>query len=219
LGLTAPHATVVCDATTATWPCRGASLVARAPIPCVLPSFVISPPGAWLGRSAHPTPGLLGTRSPLPGLSPGARWLSHVPAFPLDRQAPLSDPGVVSWALAMTRPRLRPARAWNPSAATHVPLFGAPYRGLPARYPRLRPAPCGEARGCAPDRLARTLVRWDVSLTDSHPLGSDNPFPGFSPHPKVAGLPWRDQALVRRGNGQGVRLPCLPDGTGVPTTI
>jgi hypothetical protein len=37
LGLTSPRSTVVCDATTATCPSRVASLVARFPIPCVLP--------------------------------------------------------------------------------------------------------------------------------------------------------------------------------------
>src|SRR4029453_7297592 len=95
LGLTSPRSTVVCDATTATWPSRGSSLVARSPIPGVLPSFVVSPQGSWPGRSAQPTPGLLVTRSPMPGLSQGARWLSHVPEFPLCRHAPLSDPGGV----------------------------------------------------------------------------------------------------------------------------
>jgi hypothetical protein len=33
--------------------------------------------------------------------------------------------------------------------------FGAQSRGLPPRYTRLRTAPCGEARGFAPDRLAK----------------------------------------------------------------
>jgi hypothetical protein len=37
LGLTSPRSTVLCDATTATCPSRVASLVARFPIPCVLP--------------------------------------------------------------------------------------------------------------------------------------------------------------------------------------
>jgi hypothetical protein len=31
----------------------------------------------------------------------------------------------------------------------------APSRGLSPRYPRLRTAPCGEARGFAPDLLAK----------------------------------------------------------------
>ena len=95
LGLTSPRSAVVCDATTATRPSRGSSLVTRSPIPCVLLLFVVSPQGSWLGRSAQPTPGLLVTRSPIPGLSQGARWLSQVPEFPLYRHAPLSDPGGV----------------------------------------------------------------------------------------------------------------------------
>src|SRR5262249_23184895 len=95
LGLTSPPSTVLYDATTATCPARGSSLVARSPIPGVLPSFVVSPPGSWPGRSAQPTPGLRVARSPIPGLSPGPRWLSQLPQFPLCRHAPLSDPGGV----------------------------------------------------------------------------------------------------------------------------
>src|SRR5262249_29845042 len=32
----------------------------------------------------------------------------------------------------------------------------------------------------------------------SHPLGNNNPFHGVISNPKVSGLPWREQALVRR---------------------
>src|SRR6266852_3079821 len=57
-GITAsPPVTVLCNATTATWPSRGPSLVARSPIPCVLLSFVVSPQGSGAGRSAQPPPG------------------------------------------------------------------------------------------------------------------------------------------------------------------
>src|SRR5712691_8812088 len=31
----------------------------------------------------------------------------------------------------------------------------------------------------------------------AHPLGNINQFHGFSPTPKVSGLPWREQAVVR----------------------
>ncbi len=36
----------------------------------------------------------------------------------------------------------------------------------------------------------------------SHPLGNNNQFHGISPIPKVSGLPWREQALVRQGFGR-----------------
>src|SRR4029450_1831834 len=79
------------------------------------------------------------------------------PKFPSSpcTDMPRSKTPVVSCALAKTRPGLLPSSAWKPSASHNVTSFGAPYRGLPARYTRLRTAPCGEARGFATDRLAR----------------------------------------------------------------
>ena len=32
----------------------------------------------------------------------------------------------------------------------------------------------------------------------AHPLGNNNPFHGVAPNPKVSGLPWRDQWLIRQ---------------------
>ena len=55
----------------------------------------------------------------------------------------------------VTRPGLLPSSACKPSAYHDYTHFGAPSRGLPSRYPRLRTAPYGEARGFAPDLLAR----------------------------------------------------------------
>ena len=69
LGLTSPPSTVLCDATTATCPSRGPSLVARSPIPCVLPRSWCPRRARVSGRSAQTTPGLLVTRSPSPGMS------------------------------------------------------------------------------------------------------------------------------------------------------
>src|SRR5215467_12942774 len=45
----------------------------------------------------------------------------------------------------------------------------------------------------------------------SHPLGNSNLFHGVISNPKVSGLPWREQALVRR------RIPRHPPklGTGI----
>ena len=95
LGLTSPPATVLCNATTASWPFRGPSLVARSPIPCVLLSFVVSPQGSWAGRSAQPAPGPLVTRSPSPGCSSRSQRALPSSRFPLWTHAPLSDPGGV----------------------------------------------------------------------------------------------------------------------------
>jgi len=51
-------------------PSRVASLVARFPIPCVLPWFVVSLPGSGpRGKAPRIPPGLLVTRSPIPGMS------------------------------------------------------------------------------------------------------------------------------------------------------
>src|SRR5262245_55280318 len=62
--------------------------------------------------SGQPTPGLVVTRSPIPGLSQGARWLSQVPEFPLGRHAPLSDrDGVLGTRLCRTPDSWLPAHA------------------------------------------------------------------------------------------------------------
>src|SRR5262249_32494078 len=87
---------VLCAATTATSPSRGASLVAR--LPDTLPASVRwwSPLRARvLVEAPRITPGPLVTRSPTPGMQQGDRWLSQVPELPLWVHAPLSDPGGV----------------------------------------------------------------------------------------------------------------------------
>ena len=95
LGLTSPRSLVLYDATTATWPSRGPSLVARSPIPCVLPSFVVSLSGSWPSGSSRSRQGLWSPGPPLRAYDQGDRWLSQVPEFPLCRHAPLLDPGGV----------------------------------------------------------------------------------------------------------------------------
>ena len=79
------------------------------------------------------------------------------PKFPSSpcEDMPRSQTPVVSCSLALTRAGLRPSRACKPSAHHDYTHFGAPSRGLPSRYTRLRTAPYGEARGFAPDLLAR----------------------------------------------------------------
>jgi hypothetical protein len=79
------------------------------------------------------------------------------PKFPSSpcEDMPRSQTPVVSCALAIAHPGLLPSSACKPSASHDYTHFGAPSRGLPSRYTRLRTAPCGEARGFATDLLAR----------------------------------------------------------------
>jgi hypothetical protein len=76
-------------------PSRGPSRVARSPIPCLLPSFVVSLTGSWPGGSSRSRQGLWSPGPPLRACGQGDRGLSHVPECPLWRHAPLSDPGGV----------------------------------------------------------------------------------------------------------------------------
>jgi hypothetical protein len=69
VGLGSPPASVLCSAKTATVPLSGR--FARRSLPDTLPAamvFVVSLPGSWSGRSPQTMPGLLGTRSPTPGV-------------------------------------------------------------------------------------------------------------------------------------------------------
>ena len=155
MGLGSPPSTVLCDATTATCPSRGPSLVARSPIPCVLLSVCGLPEGlmAWSKRPDHAR--AFGHPVPHSGLyvkEPGGS-----PKFPSSpcEDMPRSQTPVVSCALAIAHPGLRPSSACKPSASHNSTHFGAPSRGLPSRFPRLRTAPYGEARGFATDLWAR----------------------------------------------------------------
>src|SRR2546422_9195464 len=144
-------------------PSRGPSLVARSPIPCLLPSFVVSLTGSWSSGSPRPRQGLWSPGPPLREYAQGDRWLSQVPELPLWLHAPLSDPGGV----LDTRHTASRTAAFRRLQTVGFPLvegyplvhdythFGAQSRGLRPRYTRLRTAPCGEARGFATDLLAR----------------------------------------------------------------
>jgi len=122
---------------------RGAlrwSLAPRSRAGCC--AFGGSLAGARAGRSSPAAPGLLVSRCPSPGMSPGDRWRSPVPAFPLSRQAPRSDPGGVLDA----RPVASSTAAFRPLETVGFPL--QPAAGSPCA-PRLyllrgsitRPAP------------------------------------------------------------------------------
>ena len=49
----------------------------------------------------------------------------------------------------------------------------------------------------ATDRLAKLWSGGTCTVPGAHPLGNNNQFHGFSPTPKVSGLPWRDHCFVR----------------------
>ena len=66
-----------------------------SPIPCLLPSFVVSQMGSSPGGSPRRRQGVWSPGPPFRVCGQGDRWLSHVPTFPLWRHAPLSDPGGV----------------------------------------------------------------------------------------------------------------------------
>jgi hypothetical protein len=65
--------------------------------------------------------------------------------------------------------------------------FGAPSRGLSSRDTRLRTAPCGEARGCATDRLARCWSGRTCTLRCS-PTGKQQPISWTYVHSQGFGL-------------------------------
>ena len=139
-------------------PSRGASLVAR--LPDTLPASV----GSWCPRRARGQGGSSRSRqgfwSPGPPFRVGNKETGGSPTFPSppSEDLPRSQTPVVSCALAKAHPGLLPSSHWKPSAFLFIhnyTHFGAPSRGLPSRYTRLRTAPCGEARGFATDLLAR----------------------------------------------------------------
>ena len=144
----------------------GASRVARLPETVPAAVFVVSHKGSWSRGSPRPRQGLWSPGPLLRAGDPGDRWLAHVPACPLWRHAPLSDPGGV---LDTRHPASRTA-AFRRVHTVGVPRdfflrallvvydsphFGAQSRGLRPCSTRLRTAPDGEARGFATDRLAR----------------------------------------------------------------
>ena len=136
-------------------PARGASRVARFPIPCVLPDGWGVPSGlvVWWKPQEHAR--ALG--HPVPHAGNVIKETGGSPTFPRSpcEDMPRSQTPVGSCALALSHPGLLPSSACQPSAHHDSTPCGAPSRGLPSPYPRLRTAPYGEARGFATDRLAQ----------------------------------------------------------------
>ena len=147
-------------------PSQVASLVARFPIPCPLRFVRAIPYGRVIW--AKPPDHARAFGHPVPHSGNVTR--RHV-ALPSSRATPMN-------ACPALRPRWCPGcmpcrpqdcclpATGKPSAFPSIPLedsppvhdvtlFGAPSRGLPSRYPRLHTPPCRDARGFAPDLLAR----------------------------------------------------------------
>ena len=146
LGLTSPPSSVRCAATTAALPLSG-DFACRSP-PRYRACFRRSwcPTRARALEEAPGTPGPGVTRSPIPGMQQGDRWLSHVPESPLCRPAPLSDPSGV----LRTRQSAPRTAAFQSLATVGFPLYPQLYtlRGSITRPAfSLHPAPYGPLRG------------------------------------------------------------------------
>jgi hypothetical protein len=169
--------------------------------------FVVSPAGSWPGRKPPTPPGPFVTRSPTPGM-----WSRRQVALPSSRVTPVA-------ACHALRPRWCPRH--SPYRVQDCCLPALANRRLSPRYllrdillsttihiSGLNHAACvlatpGFVRPLAGRHAGALLTGWlDVSQVGlepygSHLLGNNNQFPGFSPIPKVSGLPWREQTLVR----------------------
>ena len=168
----------------------------------LVPRYLDCFPRSWSPRRAH---GLVEAPSPRQGFwSPGPpvrvynKEPGGSPKFPSSPSAdmPCSQTPVVSWTLAKTHPRLLPSSAWKPSASHNVHFSGlndtACLLATPGFVRPLTGRHAGSLQTCWLD-----FSQVGLALHSAHPLGNINQFHRFSPTPKVSGLPWRDQALVR----------------------
>ncbi len=179
-------------------PSRVASRVARFPIPCLLPSCVVSLTGSWPGGSSRSRQGLWSPGPPIPGL-----WSRRPMALPRSRVPLLKTCPALRprWCPRYSPKRIQdcclPVRAHR-RLTTTLPIAGLNH----AAYLLATP---GSVRPLTGRHAGSLLTGWlDVSQMGleprgSHPLGNNNQFHGFSPTPKVSGFPWREHALVRRG--------------------
>jgi len=158
LGLGSPPSQVVCDATTATMPLSG-RFTCRSLPDTLRASWVRGLPAGLVAWSKRPD-SARAFGHPVPHSGSLVKETGGSPKFPSSpsEDMPRSQTPVVSCALAIPHPGLLPSSACKPSACLFIhdsTHFGAPSRGLPSRYPRLRTAPYREARGFATDLLAR----------------------------------------------------------------
>src|SRR6266446_5495581 len=133
---------------------------------------------------------------------------------------PLHQTPVVSYALAIPHPGLLPSGACTPSAFAAIPLrLSCCPRLYLFRGSITRPAsslPPASYTHCWAGTWSALLTCWrgvsQVGLEPegSHPLGNNNQLHRISPTPKVSGLPWREQTLVRRSRARlGSTVPDL----------
>ena len=166
VGRGSPPSPVLCAAKTTPCPSRVASLDVRFPIPRLLHCVRGIPLGlmAWSKPPGHAR----AFGRPVPQSGNDAR---RQVVLPRSRVTPLKT-------CPALRPRWYPGRSPSRTQDCCLPAlanrrlsslyhcerypyvhnythFGAPSRGLPSRYSRLRTAPCGEAREFATDLLAR----------------------------------------------------------------
>ena len=166
VGLRSPPSSVLCSLRLPSCPSRVASLVARFPIPGLLPSVRGVPEGLvpWWKPPRH-------ARTFGHPVSPSGMVARRQVALPRSRATPMAAcpalrprwcPRHLPWRVqdcclpATGNRRLSPHYTLEGYPSVHdYTHFGAPSRGLPSRYTRLRTAPYGEARGFATDLLAR----------------------------------------------------------------
>jgi hypothetical protein len=120
LGLGSPPSSVLCSAKTACCPSQGPSLLARPPIPCLLPRFCVSRKSAGLAvrqKQPHQRQGSWSAGTPTPPAISARRQQ----ALPSSRVAPVSTCPALRprWCpndIAITPPGLLPSGINKPSA-------------------------------------------------------------------------------------------------------
>jgi hypothetical protein len=126
-GLTSPPSPVRCAAKTATlsvsgrFACRSRPDTLLAPVVRGLRFRLVA---RW--KPSEATPGWLSPPAPQTGnCCQETGGSPQFPSYP-SRDLPRSQTPVVSWALAMSRPGLRPSGPWKPSAFPSIPPEGYP---------------------------------------------------------------------------------------------
>jgi len=208
LGLGSPPSSVLCSAKTADFPSRVASLVARLPIPCLLPHACVLRTCAGLAswrELPYQRQGSWSAGTPsLPAISARRQQ-----ALPSSRVAPVSAcpalrPRWCPQDLAITPPRLLPSGIDKPSAfplwlpravipMTTTTLFrGSITRPAPSLHPASHTPLLTMHADFTTDLLARLWSGGTRSISEPHPLGNNSEFHELSPNPNASGFAWRE---------------------------
>lgn len=140
MGLTSPPSPVLCSATTATYPSRFPSLVARPPIPCSFPPFVSFLQARQRSGTLALTPGLPGHPvHPFRVADKETSGPPKFPGYPFKHMPPSSTP-VVSSALALAHSGLRSSVSLTASA--FPPKTGSYPMSTTIQISRLNHAAC-----------------------------------------------------------------------------